>query len=141
MTWLSILGGAVIALVLWSFISLINNYNAARKVGLPIVVTPINPENPFMAIYGRHLMRSWTHVLPRPFKTWIQFGSFGWTFDDKTDMHDKLGPVFINVNPGANGVWIADPDVWIDIVTRRKDFLQPEFTKCRVYQAELLSLL
>ena len=45
----------------------------------------------------------------------------------------------MKVHPGGNALYVADPDAVLDILTRRKDFRQPEFAKS--IQSHLSSVL
>ncbi|KAL8662846.1 MAG: hypothetical protein Q9202_004360 [Teloschistes flavicans] len=49
----------------------------------------------------------------------------GWSFQDKHQLHDELGPLFTLVTPAGNEVTVADPQVAHAVLARRKDYIKP----------------
>ena len=126
MSWLFVFESSLAAYFLWSVISLLRNYIAVRKVGLPIFVIPINPENPIWILLYRNLP-----VLPLLMSLPLDMGKFarcsymGWQFQDKQALHRELGDAFILVTPGMNDLYVANPETAYSILGRRKDFIKP----------------
>jgi len=68
----------------------------------------------------------------------------GWVYYDKYKMHAELGDAWINVSPGENMLFIADPNVANDIFSRRNDFIKPlrlysEFSICQACEVSQLT--
>lgn len=53
MNLLFVLASVIFALLSWTLISGISNYNAARKIGFPIIISPVSPMNPFWILTYR----------------------------------------------------------------------------------------
>ena len=53
----------------------------------------------------------------------------GWNFTDKDKLHRDFGPVIFHVNPGQNELFVADPDVLMAMLVKRKDFAKPDLYK------------
>ncbi|KAL8831430.1 MAG: hypothetical protein Q9191_000874 [Dirinaria sp. TL-2023a] len=120
------LGIAFLAALIWTLFTLLRNYVVARRIGLPIVVSPITPLNPFWLICYR-VFPSVLHLKRLPFGLgrWARCTYTSWTFDDKCALHDELGDLFSIVSSGSIEVVVADPTAAHDIYTRRKDFVKP----------------
>ena len=126
MAWLFICYSAVAAYFIWTATSLLANYRAARKTGLPIVISPVNPLNPFwILLYRNFPVLPWLRSLPWGLGTFARCSYNGWHFHDKQALHVELGDAFILVNPGINDVFVADPDATHSVLGRRKDFVKP----------------
>ena len=66
--------------------------------------------------------------LPVPWSSYPDFVLFsrrGWHFNDISETHVRLGPVFALVTPVAIYMHFADPDAIRDIFARRTDFVRP----------------
>ena len=126
MNWSVALASLILASVTWTIISIIRNYSIARKIGLPIIVSPVSPLNPLWILTSRAfpsilLLR----YLPFGFGKWARCTVLGWTFKDKHALHDELGSVFVIVTPGGNEVTVADAEITYNLLSRRKDFIKP----------------
>lgn len=99
--------------------SLVRNYLRARKVGLPIVIVPISPENPVWMLIGRYLI---------PFLQYVPFGNghftrfchIGWEFDEKARAHLELGDAFMFATPGKNWIYLANAETAHDVIRRER---------------------
>ena len=126
MNWLFVFASLLFATLAWTLISVIYNYNAARKVGFPIVISPVSPLNPLWILTSRAFPRilSLRH-LPFGLGKWARCTYIGWTFQDKHALHDELGPIFVVVTPSGNEVTVADHQAAHTILSRRKEFIKP----------------
>lgn len=81
-----------------TIITIASNYRAARKTGLPIVVSPVSPRNPIWLLTQKYLAPI---IYQAPFGTgsWAQFTRRGWLWKDHEKMHQKLGKVWVQVSP------------------------------------------
>ena len=121
-----VLASVILALLTWTLFSIISNYNSARTVGLPIIISPVSSLSPLWILTYRAfpIVLSLKH-LPFGLGKWARCTCIGWSFHDKHALHDELGPVFIVVTPGGNEVSVADPQATHSILSRRKEFTKP----------------
>lgn len=126
MNLISVLASIIFALFAWTLLSLLSNYNAARKIALPVVISPVSPLNPLWNLMYRVFpsILSLKH-LPFGLGTWARCTYMGWSFHDKHALHDELGPLFTVVTPGENEIIVADPQATHTILSRRKEFIKP----------------
>jgi cytochrome P450 len=106
--------------------SLFRNYVVARKVGLPIVIVPISPENPLWMLLARYILPVLQYV---PFGNghFSRFCHIGWEFDEKARAHVELGDAFMFATPGKNWIYLCDADATHDIIKRERsgEFARP----------------
>ena len=121
-----VLTSIIFASLSWTLFSLISNYNTARKIALPLVISPVSPLNPLWILtYRAFPFILSLKYLPFGLGTWARCTFMGWTFHDKHALHDELGPVFIVVTPSGNELSVADPQATHTILSRRKEFIKP----------------
>jgi cytochrome P450 len=106
--------------------SLYCNYVIARKVGLPIIIVPISPENPVWMLLARHMLPIIQYI---PFGNghFTRFCHIGWEFDEKASAHIELGDAFMFATPGKNWIYLCNADTVHDIVRRERhgEFARP----------------
>lgn len=116
----------ILALSSWTFFSIISNYNTARKIALPVIISPVSPLNPLWILtYRTFPIVLLLKHLPFGLGKWVRCTYMGWTFDDKYALHDELGPIFIVVTPSGNELSVADSHAAHTILSRRKEFIKP----------------
>ena len=126
MAWLFICLSAAFAFTTWTAFSLLRNYQLARSIGLPIIVSPANPLNPLWILtYRLSPIISVLRVLPWGLGKFARYSYIGWEFDDKYAVHQELGSAFILVTPGTNELILADPDAVSVVLARRKEYIKP----------------
>ena len=126
MNWIVVLASILVASFGWTTVSIISNYTAARKIGLPLVLSPVYPFNPFWIITYRVFPFILSlKYLPFGLGTWTRCTYIGWQFHEKHALHDELGPVFLIVTPGGNEVAVADAQVAHTVLSQRKEFIKP----------------
>lgn len=118
MVWLYIFSSLVLAYVGWNAVTLFNNYIEARKIGLPILICPVHPLNPFWQLFKGRLIPI-ISSLPFGLGDWAPRAEVGWTFGPKFRVHAEYGEAFIIVSPGTNEIYLADPAAAEDVVRRR----------------------
>lgn len=120
------LGTPILAFVVWTTFSIFRNYQLARRIGLPIIISPVSTLNPFWILLWRGFpaVLSLKH-LPWGLGTWARCTSMGWAFQDKHKLHAEIGPLFTLVTPAANEVTVADPEAAHAVLARRKDYIKP----------------
>ena len=142
-----VLAAALLLLPVWGISSwawgLLNNYRAAKTSGLPLVISPFNPNNVSVftrvdivryrsypdldskivyMIFKVPLRSTIEKLVPLP---GVKLSIFGWEFLYKYAPHEQHGKSFILVTPGQNELWCSDPAMARVILTRRKDFVAP----------------
>ncbi len=127
MAFLYLLSAATIAWILWTSISLFLNYQVARKLALPIVISPLSALNPLwmLALKLLPVLPRFLQMLPFGLGKWARCTYIGWTFQDKCALHDELGLVFVLVTPSGNELWVADPNTAHIVLSKRKEYTKP----------------
>ena len=121
---LSSIAALVVFYLLWSLAKWIKNYQAARTIGFPIYLCPVNPQTLLWMIFAVPLRPLLRRYLPRALYNHIRSSIYGWEFLHRHESTFPLGSSFTLVSPGHHEVWITDPEIASAILIRRKDFLQ-----------------
>jgi len=107
----------------WYISALPHYYKLAKKSGLPIHFTPVNPSNPLWLVIASLLGYSTLErFLPKFVFDRIKLTIVGWEARCYHEVNERWGAVFILVSPGCNTIFVSDPEVADAILTRRKDF-------------------
>ncbi|TVY12897.1 Secologanin synthase [Lachnellula arida] len=110
--------------VLYVLYCLALNYKRARKIGLPVVILPIDCGNPlWMSIDTRIL--PFFKRLPFGFRNFTRFNYRGWEIKDRYRAHQALGDAFIFVTPGKIWLQVCNAETIADIFARKGDFTRP----------------
>ncbi|KMU74305.1 hypothetical protein CISG_04654 [Coccidioides immitis RMSCC 3703] len=120
---------SIILYIFTILLKLLQNYQRARKIGLPIVFVPVDQSNILWIIISPIVRPLLKRYLPRFIYNRIVICIFGHEF------HEKLEP-FKNFVGGQKTytlitlrgleIWTCDPDVSMDVLRRPKDFSQLE---------------
>ncbi|EER23834.1 hypothetical protein CPC735_052040 [Coccidioides posadasii C735 delta SOWgp] len=120
---------SIILYIFAILLKLLQNYQRARKIGLPIVFVPVDQSNILWIIISPIVRPLLKRYLPRFIYNRIVICIFGHEF------HEKLEP-FKNFVGGQKTytlitlrgleIWTCDPDVSMDVLRRPKDFSQLE---------------
>lgn len=81
---------------------LYRNYIAARRIGLPIIVTPLSWQDPVWMLVAPKF--AWLERLPFGLGSWYRYSYLGWNLYDRYDTHKRLGGAFTIVSPQQNEV-------------------------------------
>ncbi|ESZ97706.1 cytochrome P450 [Sclerotinia borealis F-4128] len=107
----------------WYLSPLPRNYLAARKSGLPIRFGLWGSANPLWLLICTLLGYSTlSKILPRIIFDRVKITIPAWEHYCKYFVHEKWGTSFILVSPAGNTIFIGDPEVAEEVLTRRKDF-------------------
>ncbi|KAF7506030.1 hypothetical protein GJ744_012277 [Endocarpon pusillum] len=112
--------------IFWYFYKLPYYYTVARRTGLPVFLCPVTPANPAWLVFAAILQPWLACHLPRFVYNRLRPCIYGWEFRERWAMQTELGRSFVLAAPGGVEVWTADPEAAIQILSRRKDFLQME---------------
>jgi hypothetical protein len=123
MIWVTLIIGIFIAWASSTAYALISNYFIARRTGLPLLITPINPDSLLWNLTSGFLSQYLEPILPN-FLDGMIANTYGWEYRDKYKIHQRVGSTFLLVTPGEMECWTADPEVAQIVLTRRKDFIQ-----------------
>lgn len=109
----------------WHLLCLVSNYRQARRIGLPILITPVDVMNPVWVLTQQWLVPLLKR-LPFGLGYFANYSYLSWAFADKYSLHDRLGDAFVIVGPATNQVIVANAEAVEDIASRRKDFQKSE---------------
>lgn len=109
--------------LIWSVLRFTNNYIEARKIGLPILICPINHMSPLWLL-TKDRLKPLISALPFGLGEWSERAEVGWTYYPKFSVHAKHGEAFTIVSPGTNEIYMAEPTATDDILRRRNDFIK-----------------
>ncbi|KAL9599042.1 MAG: hypothetical protein Q9219_004076 [cf. Caloplaca sp. 3 TL-2023] len=123
---LLVIATLILVPILWTILSVYTNYSLARRINLPIIISPVSPLNPFYILLYRFFPPILSlKRLPFGLGTWARCTSMGWTFEDKYRLHHDLGPLFTLVTPAGNEVWVAEGEAAHRVLAARKEFVKP----------------
>lgn len=112
-----------VAYTVWSIVRFQANYAEAKKIGLPILCSPVNPAGPlWMSTKG--FLIPILQKLPFGLGEWTSRAEVGWTYYPKFQVHSKYGEAFVIVTPGGNEIILAEPNAAEDVTRRRNDFIK-----------------
>lgn len=124
--WATTLVCGLIAWIVYIGLCLFSNYRKAISMGLPVVISPVSPENPlwmaFQTVFSdvlRHFPWSATSL--------TRHCQSSWEFYDRYKSHERYGDAWALVTPGWTWLYIADKDAIMDIFARSKEFKRPLF--------------
>ncbi|KAK3671752.1 hypothetical protein LTR78_008297 [Recurvomyces mirabilis] len=102
------------------------NLAAAKQSGIPYFCTPVYTFNRAWLVTHR-LWLPFIKALPAAYTTtWIDYLTPDFIWDKLYDtFRDLNSDVFLIVAPGANTLYVADPEAISQITTRRNDFPKP----------------
>lgn len=110
-----------LVLPLWTLISLIRNYNIAHTTGLPILISPVNPFNPFWILLRPYINPILSYL---PFGTgeFTKYNYLGFAWRDKNHRHSAIGGAYIIVTPGQNQLIVGDATACNEIFKHHRDW-------------------
>ncbi|KAF7869848.1 hypothetical protein EAF04_004632 [Stromatinia cepivora] len=117
----------VLSFSIWYLSALPRNYLDAKKSGLPIRFGVWGSANPLWLITCTIVHYStFEKYLPQFIFNRIKITIPAWEHYCKYSVHEKWGTSFILVSPGKNTIFVGDPEVAEQVLTRRKDFVKNE---------------
>lgn len=81
-----------------SIIATTSNYRAAKKTGLPVVVSPVNARNVFWLLTQKYIAPI-IYVAPFGLGSWARFTTRGWLWENHEKMYQDLGKVWVQASP------------------------------------------
>jgi len=108
--------------------SIYHNYQRDKLIGLPIIISPIDPLQPIYWLVKAYVLPIFEALGLEPY---FKYTDYAFTFKDRYYTHAKLGPAFLNVSPGQTQLMIADPLAADDLQIRWKEYVKSP----TIYQA------
>ncbi len=114
----------LVIIPVWNLCKLAANYAVARKVGVPLIVLPISPENPTWVLISDFCIPIFK-CIPFGSGTFTRYCHRGWEFYDRNRTHLELGDVFMIVTPRKNILYICNAEALAEVIERRNEFQRP----------------
>lgn len=114
----------LISIIVWNLYKLAANYAVARKVGVPLIVLPISPENPTWVLISDFCIPMIKRI-PFGSGTFTRYCHRGWEFYDRNRTHLELGDVFMAVTPRKNVLYVCNAEALAEVIERRNEFQRP----------------
>lgn len=120
-TILTVLISIISAYFIYRFLNFIRNYLEARRIGLPILLSPVSWQDPLWPLIGPQL----EPLKNLPLCGWITYSSIGWTLHDRYKTHERLGPVFAIVSPRKTDIFVCDPETCKELLSSWRVWVKP----------------
>lgn len=110
----------VTAYTFYSSFCLLRNYLAARKIGVPVRIIPVDHINPIWYLFGQQVVSLLKRV---GFDNNItRYNYLGFEIPLRWKAHQELGDAYILCSPAKNWLYLGDPDVINTMMRRGSDF-------------------
>lgn len=90
---------------------LLSCYFAARKIGFPVVLTPVNPKHPLWLLLGESIRPALQQLLPGWLFFRVDLSTRGFQARLRNKLHDKLGATYLLVGPGSLEFWTSNKEI------------------------------
>ncbi|KAF7943631.1 uncharacterized protein EAE97_005702 [Botrytis byssoidea] len=104
---------------------LYQNYISPKKIGVPIIILPLSPQNPIWMLLADIIVPLFQKLSITRSWPLIRFGRRAWGFKDKAQIHLEIGDIFIMVTADKNVLYIYDADTLNEVLLRRNEFKRP----------------
>ncbi|KAI5920166.1 cytochrome P450 [Camillea tinctor] len=129
MSWFVVLVAPIPLLVAVSLVnwlrSMLQNYAAARTIGVPIRVIPFSPFNPLWSLVDRKVAFLLRRLPYFRESSLARYSWRGWDIEDRWQSHYEMGDVYVLVTPQYNMLQINDPEATTSLFKRAADFPRP----------------
>lgn len=105
--------------------SMLKNYAAAQKIGVPIRVIPFSPFNPFWSLIDRKVVLLLRRLPYIGQNTITRYNWRGWDLEDRWRCHYEMGDAFVLVTPQYNMLQLNNPEATTTVFKRANDFPRP----------------
>lgn len=106
----------------WYFTALYRSYQDARKMGFPVVLTPVNQSATLWRIVSVPLRPLFKRLLPAELYFRLEISTHGFESRVRDKLHRRYGPSFTIVGPGDCQFWTTDPALTKTITTRWRQY-------------------
>lgn len=118
----SIIATVLIAPITYYIYSIYKAYRLALKIGLPIVIIPVDPHNPLWLISSVPLKPLLSRILPAFIWHRLEIITYGFEHESRWEPFARNGKAYTLVGPGSVQVWLADAELLTILYARRKSF-------------------
>jgi len=107
--------------------ALYTSYVAAAKIGLPIVLCPVNPLNILWLVASVPLRPVLSRILPRFLWQRLEIVTYGFEFSTRGETFLRtFGKAYTLVGPGSFEVWLGDAELVHAVLNQRKGYEQAD---------------
>ncbi|KAG4267187.1 hypothetical protein FPRO04_04799 [Fusarium proliferatum] len=96
----------------------------AKSIGLPVLITPIDPSNVPYLLCSSFLEPFLREVLPFGLGNFVEYNSRDWNYEQIHDLQERIGDTFIIVSPKQIRVFTGNAKASDDLCRRRRDFVK-----------------
>ncbi|CAG7555763.1 unnamed protein product [Fusarium equiseti] len=118
------IGILVLGYLVLSTVQLLLNYRKAKAIGLPVLITPIDPSNVPYLICSSWLEPLLRRILPFRLGNFVEYNSRDWNYEQIHGLQERIGDTFIIVSPKQIRVFTGNAKASDDLCRRRKDFVK-----------------
>ncbi|KAF5265263.1 hypothetical protein FOXYS1_3916 [Fusarium oxysporum] len=118
------IGGLLLAYIGLSTLQLLYNYKKAKSIGLPVLITPIDPSNVPYLLCSSFLEPLLRKILPFGLGNFVEYNSRDWNYEQIHDLQERIGDTFIIVSPKQIRVFTGNAKASDDLCRRRRDFVK-----------------
>lgn len=126
-----IIATVLIAPLTYYLYALYKSYRLALKIGLPIVIVPIDPHNPLWLICSVPLKPILSRLLPAVLWHKFEIITYGFEYESRWEPFARNGKAYTLVGPGSVQVWLADAELLSIVYSRRKSFEVEQLGACK----------
>ncbi|ESU07504.1 hypothetical protein FGSG_02113 [Fusarium graminearum PH-1] len=105
-------------------VQLLWNYRKAKAIGLPVLITPIDPSNVPYLLCSSWLEPLLRKILPFGLGNFVEYNSRDWNYSQIHGLQERIGDTFIIVSPKQIRVFTGNAKASDDLCRRRKDFVK-----------------
>ncbi|KLO90254.1 TRI7-trichothecene biosynthesis [Fusarium fujikuroi] len=96
----------------------------AKAIGLPVLITPIDPSNVPYLLCSSFLEPFLRKFLPFGLGNFVEYNSRDWNYEQIHDLQERIGDTFIIVSPKQIRVFTGNAKASDDLCRRRRDFVK-----------------
>jgi len=132
MALLTIICSLAAAAITYYCYALYTSYLAAAKIGLPIVLCPINSLNIIWMVASSPLRPVLSRTLPKFLWQRLEIITYGFEFFTRGEPFLRtFGKAYTVVGPGSFEVWLGDAGLVHAVLNQRKGFEQADAAACK----------
>lgn len=100
------------------------NYRKAKAIGLPVLLTPVDPSNVPWILCSSWLEPLLRKCLPFGWGDFVEYNTRDWNYDKIFALQERIGDTFTIASPKQIRVFTANARAADDLCRRRRDFLK-----------------
>ncbi|MBE3048273.1 cytochrome P450, partial [Candidatus Bathyarchaeota archaeon] len=101
------------------------NYRKAKAIGLPVLLTPVDPSNVPWILCSSWLEPLLRECLPFGLGNFVDYNSRDWNYDKIHALQERIGDTFVIASPRQIRVFTGNARAADDLCRRRRDFPKP----------------